>query len=160
MSCCEDRRHQSNVRPQQITDDTRSLVEMQANAFARKVPGIRIATMRFHWVVPQVRYSLQGIGGRDTWKDLWGMVSEHSVALACLNALTVGEDIFPPGHETFFIVDQTTSEQRDSYELLRERYPDITDLRADFKGSNRGFFDCSKAERMLGWKEEGFPWHS
>ena len=86
------------------------------------------------------------------------MVSEDAVADACLKALPVGEDILPLGHETFFIVDQTTSEERDSLELLRGTYPEITHLRADFKGSNKRFFDFSKAERMLGWKEEGFPW--
>jgi hypothetical protein len=34
----------------------------------------------------------------------------------------------------------------------------VGELRGDWKGTNRGLVDCSKAFRMLGWKEEGFPW--
>ena len=37
-------------------------------------------------------------------------------------------------------------------DLAREHYPD-TPIRGDLPG-NRGFFDCGKAERVLGWSHD------
>jgi hypothetical protein len=69
------------------------------------------------------------------------------------------------GHETFFIAARTTCQQSLSSDLVRQRYSHITDLR--FKGANgdtremsgnEALIDTSKAERLLGWKDEGYPW--
>ena len=121
---------------------------------------MRIATMRFHWIVPEAQVDITHLDQHSSsWKDLWGFTPVTSAAQACLNALTVPESRFPPGHETFWIVADTTQKQSDSYELLHSSpLSSVTDLRADFRGSNRGFYDTSKAERLLGWKEVGFPW--
>ena len=72
-------------------------------------------------------------------------------------ALTVPEERFPRGHETFFIVAPTTSQQSSTMELVKGRYPELTDFRREIKG-NMGLFNCAKAERMLGWTEQGFEW--
>jgi hypothetical protein len=119
---------------------------------------MRIATLRFHWVVPPSRYSRDLLDSRGTaWKDLWGFVTTPGTARSCLLGLTAPLETFPLGHETFFIVAGTTVRQSSSLELIKEKYPEIEDIRGDFSG-NRALIDCKKAERLLGWKEEGFPW--
>ena len=136
-----------------------SVCEIQSDAFARKYPSLRIATLRFHWVVPTAKVNIESLhAAKGEWKDLWGWVSLAAVAKACLSALTVPESQFPKGHETFFIVAGTTCQQGDSMELLKSKFPEITDIRKEFKGSNAGFFDTSKAKKFLGWEEEGFVW--
>ena len=58
------------------------------------------------------------------------------------------------GHEAFFIAAPTTilvSETSD--ELVKEYHANL-EIRAPFNGS-MGFYDCSKAERMLGWVHKG-----
>jgi len=41
-------------------------------------------------------------------------------------------------------------------DLIRENYGE-TEVRRELRG-NEGLIDCGKAERILGWKEEGFVW--
>lgn len=121
---------------------------------------MRIASLRFHWVVPTPlvdRDILHREGG--AWKDLWGWVSLEATAEACLKAITAPETTFPSGHEVFFIAAKTTCQQVDSMALLRSRYStknEGIEMRCRIEG-NRSFFDTAKAERMLGWKEDGFP---
>jgi len=119
---------------------------------------MRIATLRFHYVVPPKLLNPTHLDHNGTGpKDLWGFVSTPSTARACLLALTVSEEEFPKGHETFFIAAPTTCRKRETMELVKESYPEIKDFRRLLKG-NDGLLDCSKAKRMLGWTEEGFVW--
>lgn len=133
---------------------------MQAASIARRYPHMRIASLRFHGVTPTRfvnRHTLHDRGG--AWKDLWGWVSLDATADACLKALLAPETTFPRGHEIFFIAAKTTCQQVNSMELLRTRYdPEAEgiEIRGKVVG-NMGWFDTSKAEMMLGWKEEGFP---
>jgi hypothetical protein len=73
------------------------------------------------------------------------------------------------GHETFFIVARTTCQQASSAKLVRERFPHLLQesgrLRfKDEQGNERGIrgnealISSEKAERVLGWKEVGYPW--
>ena len=123
---------------------------------------MRIASLRFHWVVPHCQVDPQTLhteGG--AWKDLWGWVSIGATADACLRGLTVPLDTFPGGHEVFIIAAKTTCRHGDSMELLRTMYmpeKEGMDIRADFSATNRSFWDTSKAERMLGWSEKGWAW--
>jgi hypothetical protein len=124
-------------------------------------PTMRIATLRFHAVTDDDQCTAAHLNQRGgSWKDLWGWVSLTATAKSCLLGLTAPYETFPNGtHETFFIVAPTTQQQSDSETLLMSRFPEIQDVRIDLKGSNVGFFDTSKAERMLGWKEgEAFWW--
>ena len=135
-----------------------SVCEIQADAFVRRHPDMRVASMRFHFVAP-----MEGISAAKmheymgAWKDLWGWVSADATADACLKGLTAPTSTFAIGHETFFIVAGTHCQQGDSMTLLKSKFPEITDIRKPLHG-NDGFFDTSKAKRMLGWEEEGFPW--
>lgn len=139
-----------------------SICELQASSIARRYPSLRIASLRFHWVVPSHKVDpqiLHSEGG--AWKDLWGWVSLGATADACLKGLTASRDIFPCGHEVFIIAARTTCRQEDSDKLLRTMYmpeKEGMNVRIDYCGTNRGFWDASKAERMLGWKEEGWAW--
>jgi hypothetical protein len=139
---------------------TGRICEVQAASIARRHPSMRIASLRFHWVVPTHlvdRHTLHNEGG--AWKDLWGWVSLGATAQACLKALTAPETTFPRGHEAFFIAARTTCQQVDSMDLLRTKYRPVQEgieIRG-VVGGNASFIDTRKAERMLGWKEEGFP---
>lgn len=121
---------------------------------------MRIASLRFHWVVPHdlvSRETLHERGG--AWKDLWGWVSLTKTAEAVLRALTVSENTFPRGHEAFFIVARTTCQQRKSLDLLKTKFrpeEEGMEIRGRFVG-NESFISSEKAERMLGWKEDGYP---
>ncbi|ORX37019.1 hypothetical protein BD324DRAFT_600634 [Kockovaella imperatae] len=145
-------------RPEDAYSVSKQICEVQADSYARKFPHMRIATLRFHFVAPMDLVDADKMhkhGG--AWKDLWGWVSLDDTAEACLRGLTAPTSTFPLGHETFFIVAPTHAQQCDSLELLKTKYPDIKDVRKELIG-NTGFFDCSKAERMLGWRASGFEW--
>jgi hypothetical protein len=63
--------------------------------------------------------------------------------------------MFPVGHETFFIVAPTTMQQRDTSELLGEKFPELVDgYGGVVEGrGNVGLISTLKAKRMLGWEE-------
>jgi len=134
-------------------------MEKQCDAFARANPDMRLATLRPHWVIPDtLAYdpeALHAAGG--TAKDLWGWVSLSAVARAFVLGLTAPETTFPLGHETFFLVAPTIALQTSSMEMLAKTFPEAKTFTREIKG-NDGFYDCSKAERMLGWTERAFPW--
>ncbi|WVQ84281.1 hypothetical protein IAT38_006433 [Cryptococcus sp. DSM 104549] len=163
-------------RPEDAYSLSKHFCELQADSFVRRFPSLRIATLRFHAVIPDHLcnpHSLHVNGG--VWKDLWGWVSNSAVSRACLLALIAPTDTFPEGtHEAFFVVAPTMCQQRRTSDLLEEMYPEWAEgaeekdtqrwdggragkLRMALKG-NEGLFDCSKAERMLGWTEQGFYW--
>jgi UDP-glucose 4-epimerase len=54
------------------------------------------------------------------------------------------------GHEAFFIAAPTTLMDEPSLELKQRYFPD-SEVRGDLSG-HKGFYDCAKAERLLGWK--------
>jgi hypothetical protein len=123
---------------------------------------MRIASLRFHWVVPSHKVDpkiLHKEGG--AWKDLWGWVSVHATADACIKGLTAPQETFPGGHEVFNIAAKTTCRQGDSMELLKTAFApekEGMEVRVEFGGTNRSFWNTSKAQRMLGWSEEGWAW--
>jgi hypothetical protein len=133
---------------------------MQGGSIARRHPSMRIASLRFHAVTPTAlvhRQTLHERGG--AWKDLWGWVSLSATAEACLKALLAPGTTFPRGHEVFNIAAKTTCQQVESLKLLRTRFDlelEGIEIRTKMTG-NMGWFDVSKAERMLGWTEDGFP---
>ena len=136
-------------------------LELQARAFARK-HGMRVACIRPHWVIPEsLAYDpekLAETGGLAN--DLWAWTSEGQAARAFLLGLTAPETTFPDGTaEAFFVVAPTTVRREPTKNLIKEHFPevDVKNWKCDFNG-NEGLYDCSKAERMLGWTERAFPW--
>lgn len=58
------------------------------------------------------------------------------------------------GHEVFFIVDDThCSPGNAAIDLAKRYYPSVKFRRQ--LGSEEGFYDCSKAKRLLGWEHNG-----
>jgi UDP-glucose 4-epimerase len=124
------------------------ICEQQADAFVRRYEGMRIASMRFHWVVPERAFAAQYFTAEspDPAKHLFAYTRFDAAARACLLSLTADFE----GHEAFYIVAPDTTIEVPSTEIAARHFPNIP-LRGDMSG-NRSFFNSSKAERLLGWK--------
>ncbi|MGQ0601391.1 MAG: NAD-dependent epimerase/dehydratase family protein [Anaerolineales bacterium] len=123
------------------------VLEQQADAFARQYEWMTIASLRFHGLVTEPKRSTQWPTPIMT-RHLWAYTLLSEAARACLLALTADFT----GHEVFYIVAPNTKMAEPSLELARQHYPN-TAIRRDLS-DQRGFFDCGKAERMLGWRHQ------
>ncbi|KAI9460401.1 hypothetical protein HD554DRAFT_2316814 [Boletus coccyginus] len=125
------------------------IAEMQADTIVRRYPNTRVATLRLHWSVPTrtgaYRKDYKGSKG-----DLWSYVQEDSSAEAFLRAVTVENDEWK-GHEKFFIAAPQVAADEDWLDLKQKYFPHVPVREEWVKNGGRGFFDCSKAERILGW---------
>jgi UDP-glucose 4-epimerase len=81
-------------------------------------------------------------------KQLWGYTLIDAAARACLQSLTANFR----GHEVFQIMAAETVVETPSLELAQQHFPQVP-IRGDLHG-RRGLYDCSKAERLLGWQHE------
>lgn len=126
------------------------VLEQQADAFARRYNWMTIASLRFHWLLDSRERAMELTARNNTTatRHLWAYTMLSAAARACLLSLTADFS----GHEAFFIVAPHSALEQPSLEAARESYPD-TPIRGDLSG-NAGFFDCSKAERLLGWKHD------
>ena len=124
------------------------VLEQQADAFARRYEWISIASLRFHWLQENYERAVQltSTFGAGAIRQLWAYTSLAEASRACL--LSVTADFV--GHEVFYVVAPQTAASELSLELAHRHYPN-TAIRGDLSGHN-GFFDCSKAERILGWR--------
>lgn len=124
------------------------ICELQAESIVRRFEDMTIASMRFHGVVPYraAMGQWEKSHGPALSKHLWGYTLIGAAAQACLLSLTAGFK----GAEAFFIVGPDTTSELPSLELAQRFFPNVP-IRGDLSG-NRGFYDCSKAERLLGWK--------
>ena len=125
------------------------ICEEQGNSFARRYEELTIASMRFHWVIPQRATAVQASGYSQTKaaiKNLWAYTLQSAAARACLLALTADFK----GHEVFYITAPDTISDIPSLELKQKYFPDVP-VRGDLSG-NKSFFNSSKAEHLLGWK--------
>lgn len=124
--------------------------EQQADAMARLDPGMSIASLRLHGVVHDRADTAGWIDTPDriAEKQLWGYVTFPAVARACLLGVTTDLG----GHEVFYIVAPDTMVDTPSLALAAENYPEVP-VRGDLSGT-KGFFDCAKAESMLGWSHD------
>jgi len=120
------------------------LGEQQADAFARRYENLRIASLRFHGLVQTSQKSTQWPNDIMV-RHLWAYTLLAEAARACLLALTADFR----GHEVFYIVAPQTRVTQPSRQLAQQYYPN-TPIRSELTG-NAGFFDCRKAERILGW---------
>jgi hypothetical protein len=119
---------------------------MQADTIVRRWPQMRIASLRPSWSIPNRKYAKQQDPDRRR-NDLWGYVQEDSCADAFLRGVTAPEGAWI-GHEAFFVVAPEPTEEVRPAEL-HERYWKHVPVK-EGKDLGKGFFDCSKAERILG----------
>ncbi|MDZ4717167.1 MAG: NAD(P)-dependent oxidoreductase [Roseiflexaceae bacterium] len=124
------------------------ICEEQAHSIVRRNEGMTIASLRFHWIVPDRTFALQHGQEHNDWlpKHLWGYTNIEAAARACLLALTAAYK----GHEVFQIVAPDTMMTIPSFELAQRFFPNLP-IQGDLSGTT-GFFDCRKAEQLLGWK--------
>jgi nucleoside-diphosphate-sugar epimerase len=124
------------------------MCEEQGDCFARLHRELSIASMRFHGVVESREVAIERLGaGPALAKHLWGYTRAGAAALACVASLTAGFS----GHEAFYLVaPRTMMPGQPTTELVARHYPDVP-LRRSLRGEE-GLYDCSKAERMLGWR--------
>ncbi|EKM78120.1 hypothetical protein AGABI1DRAFT_42376 [Agaricus bisporus var. burnettii JB137-S8] len=126
------------------------ICELQADTIARRYPTLRIASLRLSWSLPRKDYAW-GRQAQDAAKDLWGYVYEDSVADAFLLSITCDTTKWPSKHEAFLVAAPEINRDLDSGDLKRSFYPDVP-VKEGFEIKGRqGFFDCRKAERLLGW---------
>jgi nucleoside-diphosphate-sugar epimerase len=133
------------------------ICEAQADTFARRYADISIASIRFHWVVPDRSHAANAFSAadpdpakaRDNAKHLFAYTMREPAARACLLGI---EGRFK-GHEAFYIVAPDTVSPVPSRELAARYFPDVP-IKGEF-GGHQSFFNCSKAERLLGWRHDG-----
>ncbi|KAG2135119.1 NAD(P)-binding protein [Suillus clintonianus] len=123
--------------------------EIQADTIVRRYPSMRVASMRMHKVAPTRAWAYREDYFRSRG-DLWSYVQMDSAADAFLRAVTVGMDQWT-GHETFFIAAPQLAADEDWLELKEKYFPDVQVKSGWVESGGKGFFDCSKAERLLGW---------
>jgi len=123
------------------------ICEQQADAFARRYEGISIASLRFHWVLPDRAFAAGHYSNLD-WspdKHLWAYTSRTCAADACL--LSVQTDL--KGHEVFYIVAPDTAIDTPSHDLAILHFPNVP-IHGNPQG-NWSFMTSAKANRLLGW---------
>jgi nucleoside-diphosphate-sugar epimerase len=126
------------------------ICERQADAIARRFESMSIASLRLHGVVGSLADTNGWADLPDSGltKQLWGYTTQRAAARAALLGVTAEFT----GHHEFYIVAPETMVDTPSLELCRSHYPDVP-IRGDMSG-NRGFFDCTRAEEILGWRHD------
>jgi UDP-glucose 4-epimerase len=125
------------------------ICEMQGDSVARRYDDMAIASLRFHWVTDRTQATQwRGNDDRRGAHGLWAYTSLRAAVDACLRGVTADFS----GHHALYIVAPTTVSTTPSRELAAHFYPQTT-IRGDF-AANHGFYDCSRAERVLGWRHE------
>ncbi len=126
------------------------VLEQQGDAFARRYEWMMIASLRFHMLLDSREKAVQRTAtmGAAAIRHLWAYTLLSEASRACLLSLTVDFT----GHEVFYITAPYTVAAQPSADLAREYYPN-TEIRGDLSDQN-SFFNCSKAERILGWKHQ------
>ena len=123
------------------------ICEQQGDAFARRYEGISIASLRFHWVLPDRAFAAGHYQKLD-WgvdKHLWAYTRRDCAADACLKSVMT--DL--KGHEVFYIVAPDTAVDTPSAALAARHFPDVP-VRGNPQG-NWSFMTSAKAVRLLGW---------
>ena len=123
------------------------VMEAQADSFARRFPDLTISSLRLHALPddpPELQRSLDSAEA-PVARGLWGWTLMSEGARACCLAAQASFR----GHKVFFITAPRTCSAIPSEELARHAYP-ATPLRRRLVGC-QSFYDCSKAERLLGW---------
>lgn len=136
---------------------------MQAQSLVALFPGLRIASLRFHMCCDTYEEALR----RSAWQNAWSWTAYSACAQACLKAL-ISEGW--EGAEAFFLTsdelcweggvrpeDKESGEKAHALDLLRHSFTgqwDEMDESWWAENPRRGFWDSSKAKKLLGWDHE------
>ena len=126
------------------------VLEQQADALARRFDWLTIASLRFHWLSESRAQAIEKNKefGMGAVRHLWAYILLSEACRACLLAVTAPFT----GHQALYIVAPRTVAEAPSLELARRYYPN-TPIRGELSGQ-AGFFNCARAERVLGWRHE------
>lgn len=126
------------------------ICELQADSIVRRYEHMTIASLRIHGVVEKLEdsHTMAKTYGLNIAKHLWGYTKRDATARAFLLGVTAGFS----GHEVFYIVAPHTMVEEPSLALKELYYPDVP-VKGDLSG-RKGFYNCQKAERLLGWKHD------
>ncbi|KAJ1311537.1 hypothetical protein OPQ81_010021 [Rhizoctonia solani] len=136
-------------RPEDGYSVGKQILEVQAAAFARRYPHMSISCLRFHFVT-STRPDYGDRIDADVRKDLWGWTDLRAAGRACM----LGLEVEWTGAEVFYIVGpEHCANGHSALDLAAKFYPD-TKVASSMRPES-GFYDCSKAERLLGWTHDG-----
>ncbi|KAF7796463.1 hypothetical protein EIP86_007640 [Pleurotus ostreatoroseus] len=124
------------------------ICEMQADTIIRRYPKTRIASLRLSWSIPDAGFARKlNMDTERAKNDLWGWVQQDAGARAFLNAVDLADERWS-GHEAFFITspEPIWGEARELWETYWKDVP----IKAG-QDLDKGFFNCEKAQRLLGW---------
>lgn len=123
------------------------ICERQGDSIARRYEDMTIASLRFHWVVPDYE-TAKAMANRNNLtnaKQLWAYTMPDAAARACLAI----QDATYVGHEAFYIVSPTTVMAEPTEQLIKEWWPNVRVTHA--LPGHTGMYDCTKAARLLHW---------
>ncbi|QHW32865.1 NAD(P)-dependent oxidoreductase [Paenibacillus rhizovicinus] len=132
---------------------SKTLNELTAAMFHRR-NGMQVVSLRFSLIAAPEEYErMKGSIAKhgDFAKILWSYVDIRDAASACIASLHADID----GAVALNITGDDTLSQFDTSELLRECYPEVTDLRVPFDG-REPLFSNRLAKETLNWRPEHF----
>jgi UDP-glucose 4-epimerase len=132
------------------------VMEQQGDMFGRRYPDMTLSSLRFHALTPGKPESEAALVTAEApvARNLWGWTWIDEGARACELALLADYT----GHETFFIIAPKTHSPIPSRELAAHAFPEVP-IRGNLDG-HAGFFDCSKAEHLIGWVHDMSSWQT
>ena len=125
--------------------------EAQADALARRYDWLSIASLRFHWVVPDRERAVRAYGNTDpdTVRQLVGLYHPRGRG-ARLSAGARGQVRGARGLLRHRSRQRGAATEPQSWPSGSSPAPGSTAT----SGATPGFFDCAKAERLLGWRHD------
>src|SRR5690606_26930052 len=126
--------------------------EVLCEGFLRRTPDMSLVSLRFtaviddDWRVSFIQRQQEGNAGRFSGA-FWTYVDVRDAALSCRLSMEYDR----PGHEAFYITAPNIYLNEPVEELLKQHYPGDYPVADHIRGQVSPV-DCSKAERLLGWK--------
>lgn len=126
--------------------------EVLAEGYVRREPEMSITSLRFTMVlsVEDGLKVMENVRSQpENGHAFWTYIDVRDAALSCRLAL----EYDTPGHEGFLIAAPNSYMDTPTRELFETYYPGTTRFTEGFSGTAAGV-DCSKAERLLGFKAQ------
>lgn len=142
----------------QLSQDSYGLSKMVgeqlAEGFLRRTPDMSLVSLRFTLVadtniIERLKERREQPAITEPFGAFWTYVDVRDAAVSC--RLSIEYD--KPGHEAFYIAAPIIYRKEPIQDLLRQCYPGDYPI-ADHITGDTSPVDCSKAEKLLGWKAQ------
>lgn len=139
-----------------LSQDTYGLSKMigeeLCDGFLRRTPDMSLVSLRFTWVVgersrPMMDAFRNKTENYEPFGAFWTYVDVRDAAWSCRLSMEYNT----AGHEAFYISAPNIYRDEPIEDLVAACYPGDYPVADDIKG-DKSPVDCSKAERLLGWK--------